>query len=86
MYLFVLILDKTSDLQKIIEKFAMVGITGATVYDSLGVGKSTLNDSDMPIIANLSQVFEMRRKTYNHTLISIIRTKETLNDAFRISE
>ncbi|MFH1677174.1 MAG: hypothetical protein ABIC40_09135 [bacterium] len=86
MYLFVLILDRTSDLQKIIEKFSEIGITGATVYDSLGIGRSTLCNTEMPIIASLRRIFEMREKTYNHTLMSIIKTKETLDDAFRIAE
>ena len=86
MYLFVLILDKASDLENTIEKFRDIGVTGATIYNSIGLGRSTLYRSDIPVIATLKRIFDSEGKTYNRTLISVIKTRETLEDAMRVAQ
>jgi len=87
MYLFVIILDKSEDVQKVIENFREIGVTGATLYDSIGLGRNTLYGSNMPkAIASLKRIFDRDQRTYNHTMFCIIKTKETLDDCFRVAE
>jgi len=86
MYLLVMILDKASDLQNVLEKFREIGITGATVFDSVGVGRHTLYGTDLPIIASLKRIFDPSQRVYNHTLFSIIKEKETVEKALRAAQ
>ena len=81
MHLLVIILDKAKDVENIIEKFREIGVTGATLYNSIGIGKSTLYKSDIPVIATLAHIFDSESKTFNKTLVSIIKTDETLEKA-----
>ncbi|HDS30616.1 MAG TPA: hypothetical protein ENN67_06170 [Firmicutes bacterium] len=81
MHLLVIILDKAVNLERILEKWKELGITGATIFDSIGVGRSTLYGTDAPIIANLKRIFEPEHSTYNHTLVSVIKSDETLEEA-----
>jgi nitrogen regulatory protein P-II 1 len=86
MFLLVIILDKAKDLENIIVKFREIGVTGATVFDSIGVGRNTLYGTDLPVIASLSRIFDSESKTYNKTLMSIIRKKETLDNALKVAQ
>lgn len=87
MYLLVVILDKTSDLEKVITRWRDIGVTGATIFDSIGLGKNTLYGSgNIPIIASLSRIFDSETRTYNHTMISIIKSEETLENAIKVAE
>lgn len=86
MHLLVLILDKTSDLEKVIPKWKEIGITGATIYDSIGIGKNTLYGSSIPIIASLSKIFDSDSRTYNHTVLTVLETEETLDQAIKAAE
>jgi len=86
MYLLVIILDKVKDLENIIEAFRGIGVTGATVYNSLGVGRNTLYGTDLPVIASLRRVFDPENRTYNKTLVSVIRTRETLDKALKVGQ
>lgn len=85
MYLLVMILDNSTDLERILEKFKDIGITGATIFDSVGMGRTTLYGTDAPIIASLKRIFE-RQAVYNHTVISIIKSEKTLVDAIELAK
>jgi nitrogen regulatory protein PII len=79
MYLLVVILDKSYILDKIIAKLTDLGVTGATIFDSMGLGQTKLYGSDAPIIASIRRVLESKHLTYNHTILSVIETQETLD-------
>ena len=81
MYLLVVILDKTSDLEKVIGKFTEIGVPGATVIDTMGIGKNTLIASDAPVIASLRRIFEKDMTVYNHMVLSVIDDKSVLDAA-----
>ena len=80
MYLLVLILDRSADLENILTRFREIGVLGATIFDSAGVGRTTLYGSDAPIIASLKRIIA-RQAVYNHTMISVIKTRDTLDRA-----
>lgn len=82
MHLLVVILEKATDLEKIITKFREIGVMGATLFDSRGIGRTTLYGTDAPIISSLKRIFE-GDAVYNHTMISVIKTEETLNQAIK---
>ena len=86
MYLLVIILDKASNLEQIIGKWHEIGVTGATIFDSVGVGRTTLYGTSAPVIASLRRIFDPDKSTYNHTLMSIIRTEETLQKAIQAAQ
>jgi len=86
MYLLIIILDKARDLENILEKFREIEVTGATVYNSIGVGRNTLYGTDLPMIASLRRIFDPDEKTYNKTLISVIKKKETLDSAIKLAQ
>lgn len=83
MYLLVVILDKSYILDKIIAKLTDLGVTGATIFDSMGLGRTLLHGSDAPIIASIRRVLETNKMTYNHTILTVIETQETLNAAVK---
>ena len=87
MYLLVLILDNSEHIEKIIESFREIGITGATLFDSIGLGRNTLYGHAMPkAIASLRRIFDHDERTYNHTMICVIKEQETLDAAFKAAE
>lgn len=81
-----IVLDKASDMERVIERWREIGVTGATVLPSLGVGSTTLYGTDAPVIANLRRIFEADSRTYNHTMLSVIKTEQTLKDAIKVAE
>jgi len=81
MHLLVVILDKTYILDKIIAKLTELGVTGATIFDSMGLGRTKLYGSDAPIIASIRRVLESKHLTYNHTILTVIESQETLDAA-----
>ena len=86
MYLLVIILDSAKDIENIIESFREIGVTGATVFDCIGVGRSTLYNTSLPIIASLKRIFDRETRTYNHTILSVIKEKETVEHALRVAQ
>lgn len=86
MQLLVIILDKTSDLENLVHKFRDIGVTGLTIFDSIGIGKTSLYGSGLPIIASLSRIFDSDGRTYNHTVFSVIKKDETLEQAIQVAE
>ncbi|HEX9746005.1 MAG TPA: hypothetical protein VGB30_11330 [bacterium] len=80
MYLLVIILDNYTHLQEVLTRFRDAGVMGATVIQSAGMGKTSLYSSDAPLIATMSRMFE-RNAVNNHTVLSVIKTRETLQQA-----
>jgi hypothetical protein len=73
MKLAVLILNKEEELETLLEGFIEIGITGATIIDSIGMGH--ILSSDIPIFAGLKFMFA-GHKPYNKTILSIIEEKK----------
>ncbi len=76
-----LILNKTEYLDQILDRFVEIGIKGATILDSQGMG-SALTDSgkDIPFFGGLRNLLDNSRP-YNKTIFTVIEDEETLNTA-----
>ncbi len=74
MKLFVLVLNKTEYLNNILEGFLSIGIHGATVIDSTGMGQ-TLASCTGSIFGGLRHLFEDCR-VHNVTIFSVLEEEK----------
>lgn len=73
MKLLILILNKVEKLEEVFEGFLEIGITGATVIDSVGMGH--IISEEVPIFAGLRFMFA-GSKPHNKTVISAIKDEK----------
>ena len=69
MKLLVLFLNKVEKLEEVLEGFVEVGVTGATVVESVGMGH--ILSEEVPIFAGLRFMFA-GAKPHNRTVLSVI--------------
>jgi len=70
MKLLILILNKVEKLEEVLEGFIEIGITGATIIDSVGMGH--IISEDVPIFAGLRFMFA-GAKPHNKIIFSAIK-------------
>jgi nitrogen regulatory protein PII len=80
MKLLVLVLNKEEYLDDILEIFVEVGITGATILDSVGMGQKLAYE--IPIFAGLRK--SLKTSDYNKTIFSVVQHDETLEEAIKL--
>jgi hypothetical protein len=68
-----LILNKEELLETLLEGYIEIGISGATIFDSIGMGH--ILSSDVPIFAGLRFMFAGSRP-YNKTILSVIKKEK----------
>ena len=68
-----LILNKEEHLENILEGYIEIGISGATILDSMGMGQ--ILSSEVPIFAGLKFMFS-GSQPYNKTIISVIKEEK----------
>ena len=73
MKLLILVLNKVEKLEEVLEGFIEIGITGATVIDSIGMGH--ILSEEVPIFAGLRFMFA-GNKPHNKTILSAIRDEK----------
>lgn len=73
MKLLVLFLNKIEKLEEVLEGFVEIGITGATVIDSVGMGH--ILSEEVPIFAGLRFMFA-GAKTHNKAIFSVIKDEK----------
>ena len=73
MKLAILVLNKVEELETLLEGLIEIGVTGATIVDSIGMGH--VLSSDVPIFAGLRFMFAGSRP-YNKTILSIIKEEK----------
>lgn len=83
-YLLVVVLNKTEKLNKILERFIEVDVRGATIIDSIGMGRTL--EPEITTFSTLLEVFNVGRGTYpeNKTIFTVIKEEKTLKDAQRV--
>lgn len=70
MKVLVLILNKVEKLEEVLEGFIEIGVTGATVIDSVGMGH--ILSEEVPIFAGLRFMFT-GAKPHNKIIFSVIK-------------
>lgn len=75
MKLSVLVLNKEEYLETLLEGYIEIGISGATIIDSMGMGH--ILSSEVPIFAGLRFMFAGSRP-YNKTILSVIPEEKTI--------
>ncbi len=78
MQLLVCIINQEEKLEAILAGFLELGVTGATVIRSEGMGR--VLSQDVPVLANL-QTLLSRSRPQNSTVMSVIESNETLDKA-----
>lgn len=76
-----LVLNETEYLDDILDAFVDVGVRGATILDSQGMGSALANgDKDMPFFGALRTLLDNSRP-YNKTIFTVIEDDQVLNNA-----
>ena len=73
MKLLILILNKVEKLEEVLEGFIEIGVTGATIIESVGMGH--ILSEEVPIFAGLRFMFA-GAKPHNKTILSVIKEEK----------
>lgn len=78
-----LVLNETEYLDDILDAFVEIGVKGATILDSQGMGSALTNGGkDTPFFGTLRTLFDNARP-YNKTIFTVIEDEEVLEDAVK---
>lgn len=80
-----LILNKTEKLNDVLEAYVKVGIKGATVVDSQGMGFA-LSESNLPMFGGFLRTVLDNNRPFNKVIFSVVKDEEVLNDAIAAVE
>lgn len=80
-----LILNKTEKLNDVLEAYVKVGIKGATVVDSQGMG-SALSESNLPMFGGFLRTVLDNNRPFDKVIFSVVKDEEVLNDAIAAVE
>ena len=81
MHLLIAVVNQEEKLEEVLSGFLEIGITGATVVNSEGMGR--LLSSEVPIFAGL-EAFAHRTRPRNQMLFSVIAEDEKVDRALRL--
>ncbi|MGI6317427.1 MAG: P-II family nitrogen regulator [Dethiobacteria bacterium] len=82
MFLLVLVLNRRECLNKILEKYLEIGIKGATILDSKGMGRAFM-EGDSPVVGGLRNLIYNQSRPGNNTVFSVVESKEKIDEAIR---
>lgn len=82
MKLLVIVLNKEEYLDDILEAFVEIGLSGATILDSVGMGQKLAYD--IPIFAGLRK--SLKTPDYSKTIFSIIDDDEKIEAVIELIE
>ncbi len=85
MYLMVVVINHKEQLNPVLEKFVEIGIKGATILDSTGMGRTIL-DCEAPLVGGLRKLLLGQCRSHNTTIFSVIETKEKIEEAIEAVE
>jgi len=83
MRLLVFICNNPEKLEEVLEGYLEVGITGATIVDSLGMGHTLA--TQVPIFAGFQPLFSAA-SAYNKTILSVIKEASKVEEALDMIE
>lgn len=79
----VVICNQPDKLEEVLEGFLEVGVTGATIVDTVGMGQ--ILSTEVPIFAGFRSMFR-GASTVNKTILSVIDEPSKVHDALMIIE
>ena len=71
----VLVLNKTEKLNDILEKFMEVGVTGATILDSQGMGQALI-EGEIPLFGGVLRSVMDNNRPYNKTIFTLVNDED----------
>ncbi|MFO8191382.1 MAG: hypothetical protein R6U08_01190 [Bacillota bacterium] len=86
MYLILFVLNKEEYLNKIMEKFLAIGISGATILTSKGMGRTFLDNTEYPIVGGLRKLIYHQSRPNNLTIFSLVEDSEKAAEAAAVVE
>lgn len=81
MQLLIAVINHPEKLDEILSGFVELGVTGATILNSEGMGR--VLSHDIPIFAGLTAL-AARSRAQNHTIFSVIREPEKVDSVIRL--
>lgn len=76
-----IVLNKTEFLDEILDSFVDIGVKGATILDSQGMGSAlSMNNTNQNFYGSLRNLLDKSRP-YNKTIFTVIEDKEILEKA-----
>lgn len=79
-HLLVLVLNKPEHLSEVMKAFRRVGVKGATIIDSVGMGRARAEHHLTPLVAGLMRVLDNGHH-YNKTILSVIEDEDVMRKA-----
>lgn len=79
-HLLVLVLNKPECQSEILRAFRQVGVKGATIIDSVGMGRAKAEHHLTPLVAGLMRVLDNGHH-YNKTVLSVIEDEAVMRRA-----
>ena len=85
MHALILVLNKTEYLEDILNKLMEIGVKGATILDSQGMGSKILSNdySSSNLFGTLKTAFD-REHPYNKTIFTVIENEDLLHEAMKV--
>ena len=83
MTLLVFICNQAEKLEEVLEGFVEIGITGATIFDTVGMGR--LLSTEVPIFAGFRSMFR-GASAVNKTIMSVVDDPAKIEEAYAIIE
>jgi len=80
LYLMVIVINKTETVNEILEMFYNIGIRGATIFDSRGMGQ-TFMDCESPVVGGLRSLIYDQCRPNNITILSVVESLEQYDRA-----
>lgn len=80
-----IVLNKTEYLDDILDAFVDIGVRGATIIDSQGMGRALVDSSSTnePFFGALRNLMD-NAKPYNKTIFTVIKDEEILDQAVHV--
>lgn len=85
MFLLVTVLNYEEKLNQVLEGFLDIGIKGATVLESTGMGQSIL-DCEIPVVSGLRKLLFTKTRAHNVTIFSVVSSEEKVQEAIKTVE
>jgi nitrogen regulatory protein P-II 1 len=83
MKLFVYVLNRQEKIDDILAGFVEIGLTGATIIDSVGMGR--ILAQEVPVFAGFQSLLSGSRP-YNKTILSVVEDDEKVKRALALIE